>query len=356
MASIFKRKNEDGTTVWRAVVRIKGYPTVCNHFERKQEAEDWAQGVERQIKAGQFKFDQHNQIRTFAELTDRYIQDGALEHHRSAEDTNRHLVYWKTRLGAYGLVHITPELLGKERQLLIDTPTPKGRKRTSSTTNRYYASLSSLLTYAAQHLRWISENPALRLIKLKENPGRDRVLSEDEISRLLTASRTSKSPYLYCIIILSLTTGARQGEILNLEWKHIDFENKIAYIKQSKNGRPRSIALCDPVVAELRRLYDLRNPQKPLVFASKTAFGRIDIKKAWQQALKRAGITNCRAHDMRHTFCTYAAAKGASNLQLQTATGHRTLSMLLQYTHMDVEVTKQFSDEISKQIVKSNLD
>jgi len=27
MASIFKRKNNDGTTVWRAVIRIKGYPT-----------------------------------------------------------------------------------------------------------------------------------------------------------------------------------------------------------------------------------------------------------------------------------------------------------------------------------------
>jgi hypothetical protein len=42
MASIYKRKNEDGTTCWRAVVRIKGHPSVCNHFERKQEADDWA--------------------------------------------------------------------------------------------------------------------------------------------------------------------------------------------------------------------------------------------------------------------------------------------------------------------------
>jgi len=57
---------------------------------------------------------------------------------------------------------------------------------------------------------------------------------------------------------------------------------------------------------------------------------------------------------MRHTFCTYAAAKGASNLQLQTATGHKTLSMLLQYTHMDVAATKQFSDQISDQILKGD--
>lgn len=134
MASIFKRKNANGTTVWRVVVRIKGYPTICNHFERKQEAEDWASDTERQIKAGQFKFDQHKKIHTFSELVERYIQDGALEHHRSADDTQRHLKYWESRLGAYGLVHITPELLGKERQRLADTPTAKGRKRTPSTT------------------------------------------------------------------------------------------------------------------------------------------------------------------------------------------------------------------------------
>jgi integrase len=352
MASIYKRKNENGTTVWRAVIRIKGYPAICNHFERKQEADDWAQEVERNIKLGAFKFDQHKKQHTFAELVERYIQDGALEHHRSSDDTRRHLTYWESRFADYALIHITPELLGKERQILADTPTQKGGKRTPSTINRYIASLSSLLTYAAQRLSWISENPALRLIKLKENPGRDRVLSEDEITRLLAASRQSKSPYLYCIILLSLTTGARQGELLGLEWKHIDFENKIAYIKETKNGRPRSIALCNPAIEELKKLYQSRNPQKSLVFASKTAFGRIDIKKAWQQALKRSGISHCRAHDMRHTFCTYAAAKGASNLQLQTATGHRTLNMLLHYTHMDVEVTKQFSNQISDQILK----
>lgn len=355
MASIYKRKNENGTTVWRAVVRIKGYPSVCSHWDRKQEAEDWARDVERQIKTGRFKFDQHNKIRTFSELIEHYTQDGALEHHRSAEDTRRHLAYWLSRFSNYALVHLTSELLGKERQLLLDTPTPKGTKRAPSTVNRYVASLSSLLSYASQRLNWISENPVFRLIKLKENPGRDRVLSEEEITRLLNASKESKSPYLYCIIMLALTTGARQGEILNLKWKHIDFQNKIAYIKETKNGRPRSIALSDPVIAELQRLYKLRNPQKPLVFASKTAFGQIDIKKAWQQALKRANITNCRAHDMRHTFCTYAASFGASNLQLQTATGHRTLNMLLHYTHMDVEVTKQFSNQISKQILKGGI-
>jgi len=61
------------------------------------------------------------------------------------------------------------------------------------------------------------------------------------------------------------------------------------------------------MIEELQKLYQNRDPLKPLVFASKTAVGRVDIKKAWQQALKRAGIANCRAHDMRLTFCTLAS-------------------------------------------------
>lgn len=354
MASIFKRKNKDGTSCWRAVVRIKGYPTVCNHFDRKQEAEDWSHEVERKIKLGQFKFDQHNQIHTFAELADRFINDGALEHHRSSKDTLRHLDYWKSRFAPYALVHITPELIGKERQHLLEMPSSRGKKRTPATINRYMASLSSLFSYAVRDLRWLDESRCRNLSKLKENPGRDRVLSEDEIMHLLSACRESKSPYLYCITLLALTTGARQGELLKLEWRDIDFKNKLASLKETKNGRPRSISLSKPVIEELQKLHKTRDPHKPLVFASRTAFGRIDIKKAWKQALKRAGITDCRAHDMRHTFATFAAAQGASNLELATAMGHRTLQMLQRYTHLDVQTTKKFSNQISKRILPAD--
>lgn len=355
MASIQKRKNKNGTSHWRAIVRLKGYPTVCNHFERKQEAEDWAADVEREIKQGKFNFDQHKKQHTFNQLLERYINDGCMEHIRSAEDMIHHLNYWKSRLGSYGLIYLTPELLGKERRHFVATPTNKNRKRSSATINRYFASLSALLSYAVK-LMWIEENPSFRLTKLKENPGRDRVLTADEISHLLTACQESKSTYLYCYVLMSLTTGARKSEILGLEWRHVDLENKLAHLKETKNGRPRSISLPDPVVAELTLLYHERNPAKPLIFASKTAFGQIDLKKAWQEALKRSKIINCRMHDMRHTFCTLAARQGASNLELAAAMGHRTLSMLQRYTHLDIEVTKKFSKGIADQIVQSNIE
>jgi integrase len=196
MASIYKRKDTEhkkGKPSWRAVIRIKGYPTVSKTSDRKQELIDWAQETERKIKSGQFNFDHYKNQHTFEELVDRYIQDGVLEHHRSADDTQRHLKYWKSRLGAYAIVHINAELLSKERQHLTETPTSKGSQRTTATTNRYMSSLSSLLSYAASHLNWLRENPALRLKKLKESRGRDRILSEDEITRLLSAAKESKS-------------------------------------------------------------------------------------------------------------------------------------------------------------------
>ena len=354
MASIQKRKNKNGTSHWRAVVRLKGYPTVCNHFDRKQEAEDWALDVERQIKQGKFNFSRHKYQHTFSELVDHFTNNGALEHHRSAKDSTRHLNYWRERLGGFSLVHLTPEKLAKERLLLIDTPTYRDAKRSSATVNRYMATLSSALTYACRQLRWIDDNPCFNLIKLKENPGRDRVLTQEEVQRLTESCLQSRNGYLYCIVLMAFTTGMRQGEILGLTWNQIDFDNKLAHLKETKNGTPRSVPLVAAVVEELIGLYQNRNPTKNLVFASKTAFGKIDIAKAWNEALKRADIEGFVFHSIRHHFATLAARSGASNLQLKTALGHKTLQMLERYTHLDVKTTRHLSETVAKQFETSN--
>jgi integrase len=348
MASVQKRVNKNGTFHWRVLIRLKGYPTVCNHFDRKKEADDWAQAVERQIKAGKYKFDRANHQRAFLELVERYKADGILDHLKSAKDVRRHLEYWKERLGAYALVYLHSDLLSKERSLLIETPTTKGSKRDSATVNRYMASLSSCLSYGSKQLRWIDENPCFNLIKLKESKGRDRILNTEEAGRLLAACRESQNPYLYCIILMAITTGMRQGEILKLEWNHVDLEAHIAHIKETKKGRPRSVPLVLEIIEELKKLYGCRNPVKPLVFASKTAFGKIDIKKAWQVAARKAGLSDVHFHDMRHTYSTEASKQGASTIELSTAMGHRTLQMLDRYTHMQAEMTRQYSEGIVK--------
>ena len=73
------------------------------------------------------------------------------------------------------------------------------------------------------------------------------------------------------------------------------------------------------------------------------------------ETLKRAEIADYHFHDLRHQFATLVAGMGASNLELATAMGHRTLQMLQRYTHLDVQVTKKFSKQISEQIIQGNI-
>lgn len=356
MASIFKRKLKDGKGfTWRAVVRITGFPTACESFELKQEAEEWAHKTEAKIKTGQFKFAGHKKKYTYTELLDRLKKDGFFERQRSLKHIGAQFEHWRNRFGGFALIHITSEMIVKERQYLIDTPAVRGTQRNPSTVNRYMAVLSSTLSYAVKQLRWIGENPCNNLLKLKESRGRDRVLTEEEVGRLLAACRASKSPYLYSIVLIALTTGARRGEILNLEWRHVDFENCLANIKETKNGRPRSVPLVEPIIEELKKIHAVRSVHKPLVFASLTAFGRIDTKKAWQEALKRAKIVDYHFHDLRHLYATFAAAQGASNVELCTAMGHRTLGMLLRYSNLDAMLTKKFSQHISEKIIQGGF-
>lgn len=352
MASIFQRTNKDGPKVWRAVIRIKGHPTVCDHFLRKQEALDWATETERQIKVGKYNFAKSEQKKTVADLIDRYIDDGALDHHKAAKDTKRHLEYFKAMIGTYALAFIKPELLLDERKKLLQPFSSLSTPRTAATVNRYFSSLSGALIYGCRNLRWIAENPCSNLMKLKENPRKRRTLTTEEETRLLDACRASKSPYLYCITLIALTTGARKGEILSLTWDDIDFDNRLACIRDSKNGRPRKIGLVAAVINELKHIRAKSIQGKSLVFASKTAFGKIDIKKAWQETLKQAGISEFVFHGLRHHFCSIGGGLGASGVQLRSQLGHSSSRMTDHYSHLEAEATRFIGESIAERLLQ----
>ena len=353
MASIYQRKNKDGSKVWRAVIRIKGHPSVSDHFERKQEAQDWARATEQQIRLGKYNFGRSIQKKTIGDLIDRYVEDGALEHHKAAKDTQRHLQYFRKKIGDYSLAYITPELLMDVRKKLVETPTLCGSKRNAATTNRYLSSLSGALRYGCRNLRWIDENPCTNLLKLKESPKKRRTLTEEEEVRLLKACKESKNPYLFSVTLLALTSGARKNELLSLTWDCIDFENRLALIKDSKNGRPRRIGLVKSVIEELRKLWNMRDPKKSLVFASKTAFGKVDIKKAWQKAMKESEIEDFVFHGLRHHFSSFGGQIGATGIQLRAQLGHSSSRMTDHYSHLEADATRFIGEAIEERLLRN---
>jgi integrase len=224
----------------------------------------------------------------------------------------------------------------------------------AATTNRYLATFSSLMSYAVKECAWLANNPCLRIVKLKESTGRDRVASREECARILDECRNSRNEHLLPIFLIAITTGMRKSEITKLTWDCVDLEKGLISLKETKNGKPRTTSLVGEPLQVLRERYRTRSQHSPYLFPAKKRFGHISIRKAWDEAVKRAHIEELRFHDLRHTFATYAAEAGASNLELATAMGHQTLQMLQRYTHMNATTTHRLSTAVHDKILENN--
>ena len=69
------------------------------------------------------------------------------------------------------------------------------------------------MSIAVREWQWLEENPVSKLRKLKESKGRERLLSEEELDRLLEATKQSANKDLHTAVVLALSTGARKMEV-----------------------------------------------------------------------------------------------------------------------------------------------
>jgi integrase len=171
--------------------------------------------------------------------------------------------------------------------------------------------------------------------KPKENRGRVRFLSDDERGKLLDACRPHTD--LYLALVLSLTTGARQAEVMSLRWGQIDFNRQVITLHATKNGERRALPLVGEAFALLQARSKVQSLKDDRIFppsgrAKKAEY--IDLRAPWEAALKDAGITDFHWHDLRHTAASYLAMSGVSLVEIAKVLGHRTLQMVARYSHL----------------------
>ncbi len=339
MATIEKRMTDKGT-VYRAKVRLRGFPPETATFERLTDAREWAGNLESDMKKGRH-FGQSKR-HTFGEL--------ATEYAPHAKDPER-LEYWRGVFGADLLADVTPDRIAKQRDKLLSEETPRfatpatgdkkedakraKAKRSGPTVNRYVAALSVCLAHAVKELRWLERNPCELIRKPKENSGRVRFLSDDERGKLLAACRAH--PDLYLAVVLSLTTGARQAEIMSLRWGQVDFTRQVITLHATKNGERRALPLVGEAFTLVQERSKVRTLKDDRIFppsekAKKAAY--IDLRAPWEAALKAAGIADFHWHDLRHTAASYLAMSGVSLVEIAKVLGHRTLAMVARYSHL----------------------
>lgn len=116
----------------------------------------------------------------------------------------------------------------------------------------------------------------------------------------------------------------RLGELQKLEWQDVNLNQSAEFLRDTKNGSPRSVPLSNDARAVIEALAPIQD-RKGLVFKSKRVGSKVSIYKAFYSALAVAGISDLHIHDCRHLFCTTAAQSGASILQIKAITGHQTL-------------------------------
>jgi integrase len=222
------------------------------------------------------------------------------------------------------------------------------RDRLSAKTIRNVLGLLNGVCEFAIKRGWAAANPCRYVDRPRVEESQDiRYLDPDEVEAVLGATGDGDYGRVHRAIILAAAmSGLRMGELLALRWLDVDWQAQRIRVRRnyvrghlgtpkSRRGS-RSVPLADRLGGELDLLYrqTAYGADEDLVFANPHTGAPLDgaaLLRAFQRALKRAGVRQVRFHDLRHTFGTRMAAAGAPLRTLQEWMGHRDLRTTLIY-------------------------
>ncbi len=283
---------------------------------------------------------------TVADLAERYMAEHARPKKRPSS----------ARTDANNLrLHVLPAL-GRKRAAVVTradiADLHYAMRETPGAANRTLALISKMMNLAEKWgWRPDGSNPCRHVDRYPER-AMERFLSGDELGRLgaglSEAERTATElPSVIAAIRLLMFTGARLGEILNLEWEQVDFERACLRLPESKTGA-KVIHLSAPALEVLNGIerdgspwvIAGRDPDKPLV----------NLRKPWHRIRAMAGLDDVRLHDLRHSFASVGAAGGLSLPMIGALLGHTQAATTQRYAHLAADPLKQAVDMIGERI------
>lgn len=204
------------------------------------------------------------------------------------------------------------------------------------------ADLEALDVADDETVRYLTPDEAARLRQALAD--RDALAAKERASankwraergRGLMPEITGYSDHITPMVLLSLNTGLRQGELFSLAWESVDLSLKTITVlaSHSKGNTTRVIPLNTEALAVLKTI----KPEhaKGLVFKSPVTGGRFDnVKKAWAEITKAAKVPDLRWHDLRHDFASQLVMKGAPLFTVQKLLGHANSRMTQRYAKL----------------------
>ncbi|MBS0450116.1 MAG: site-specific integrase [Proteobacteria bacterium] len=216
---------------------------------------------------------------------------------------------------------ITQEMLEKRQAEIVST-------RGQGAATRALKAIRAVYAHAIKKAKYKGENIG-KAIDLVESPARTRVLSADELGRVLEALNSPElMPYVRPFFRLLMLTGVRWGNLCAANWKDIDLEAAewVIPAEESKSGHAMHIQLIPDAVA-LFQEQRKRHPESDWVFPSPKASQTghlVEPSFAWARVREIAKLKkHATLHDLRRTFGSQLLSAGESMALVAAALGHR---------------------------------
>ncbi len=266
---------------------------------------------------------------SFARAADEYIErlghEGGKNIPQKRQKLRDHL---KPYFGSQRLDTITEFTVGAYKKMR------QGAKAAPGTINRELATLSHLYSKAIEW-KWIVAKP-FKVKLLDEGLGRIVVLSDEECGRLLTAATGDQDHLTWLFVMFGLNTCMRHMEILTARFENVDAERRRLFIPNAKAGA-RYQPITRPLIEAIEKERQIMGVSEGWIFPSHIHDGhRNYMKKQFRRSVRHAGLDSKRItpHAMRHTGITRLVQNGVDLATVRRISGHKTLSMVLKYTHV----------------------
>jgi integrase len=141
------------------------------------------------------------------------------------------------------------------------------------------------------------------------------------------------------LILLSMNTGCRRGELFDLTWSNVDLDRRILTVTgaTAKSRRTRHIPLNREATSVLLNWRAQCEDASGLVFVNEQGQRFDRVNSSWRRLLKDAKITDFRWHDMRHHFASRLVMGGVDLNTIRELLGHSDYAMTLRYAHLAPE-------------------
>ena len=317
MASFRLRNNR-----WQARVQRKGQKDLAKSFLNKSDAIQWARSIEIEIDRGTYINTDYAQKTLFKEILQKYLDD-VVPYMRSADNQSiRVRKLMKHPIAEVNMAHLSPKHLADYRDERLKVIKP-------NTVIRELAVLSSIINHARREWSLNIVNPVTMIKKPSSPQGRDRILNDEELGRLLIQLEKI-SPWYKPLVEFALETAMRRGELMSLLWVNVNFDKSVAFLPLTKNGDSRYVPLSTKAIKILKLLpRDIDGRVFPL--------NKGTVSILFLRAARRAKVEDIHFHDLRHMALTKLSDKFTNILELASISGHRELKMLQRYVHIKAE-------------------